>query len=112
MRTAIILAIGFVALAVCLAVGWSSGGAPRLKAAAWVFIALWFVATAVNMYIGVTRAAIRSWKSCPSSCVVRRPGDRACYCARGFDAVWCFGAGAGFFPDSICSSGTPNLPSS
>jgi hypothetical protein len=56
MRTAIILAIGFAALAVCLGLGWMSGGAPRLRAAAWVFIALWFVATAVNMYIGVTRA--------------------------------------------------------
>ena len=56
MRTAIILAIGFVSLAVCLGLGWMWGGAPRLKAAAWVFVALWFVATAINMYIGVTRA--------------------------------------------------------
>jgi len=65
MRTAIILAIGFVALAICLAVGWSSGGAPRLKAAAWVFIALWFVATAVNMYIGVTRAGYSFMEELP-----------------------------------------------
>ena len=65
MRTAIILAIGFLALAICLAVGWSSGGAPRLKAAAWVFIALWFVATAVNMYIGVTRAGYSFMEELP-----------------------------------------------
>jgi hypothetical protein len=56
MRTAIILAIGFVTLAAFAGAGWLWGGAPRLKAAVWVFVALWFIATAVNMYIGVTRA--------------------------------------------------------
>ena len=56
MRTAIILGIGFVLLGLCLGLGWFTGGAARLRIAALVFIALWFVATAVNMYIGVTRA--------------------------------------------------------
>ncbi len=56
MRTAIILGIGFVLLGVCLGVGWFAGGAARLGLAALVFVALWFVAAAVNMYIGVTRA--------------------------------------------------------
>jgi hypothetical protein len=65
MRAAIILGIGFVLLAVCLGIGWMSGGAPRLKAAAWIFIALWFVATAVNMYIGVTRAGYSFMEELP-----------------------------------------------
>jgi hypothetical protein len=65
MRTAIILAIGFVGLAICLAVGWFSGGPPRLRAAAWIFIALWFVATAANMYIGVTRAGYSFMEELP-----------------------------------------------
>ena len=56
MRTAIILGIGFVLLGLCAGLGWFTGGAIRLRLAALVFIALWFVATAVNMYIGVTRA--------------------------------------------------------
>jgi hypothetical protein len=56
MRTAIILTMGFVFLGMFLAAGWFSGGAPRLKAAVWVFIALWFIATAANMYVGVARA--------------------------------------------------------
>ena len=65
MRTAIILAIGFVALAICLAAGWFSGGPPRLKSAAWVFIALWLVATAANMYIGVARAGYSFMEELP-----------------------------------------------
>jgi len=56
MRTAIILGIGFVLLGLCLWLGWSTGGAARLRMAALLFLALWFIATAVNMYIGVTRA--------------------------------------------------------
>jgi hypothetical protein len=56
MRTAIILAIGFGLLAACLGAGWVLGGAGRMKVFALVFVALWFVATCVNLYIGVTRA--------------------------------------------------------
>ena len=56
MRTAIILGIGFVLLGVCLAVGGFTGGVNRLRGAVLVFLVLWFVATAANMYIGVARA--------------------------------------------------------
>jgi hypothetical protein len=56
MRTAIIIAIGFALLGVCLGVGWFAGGAERLKTAALVFIGLWFVAAGVNMAVGVMRA--------------------------------------------------------
>lgn len=65
MRTAIILAIGFALLGICLGIGWMSGGAPRLKVAAWIFIALWFVATAANLYIGVTRAGYSFMEELP-----------------------------------------------
>jgi len=56
MRTAIIIAIGFALLAACLGAGHLAGGAPRMKTGALVFIGLWFVAAAVNLVIGVTRA--------------------------------------------------------
>lgn len=65
MRTAIILAIGFALLGVCLAAGWFSGGAARLKLAALLFIGLWFIATAVNMYIGVARAGYSFMEELP-----------------------------------------------
>ena len=56
MRTFIIIGIGFALLGLCLAAGWFAGGGAKLKAAALVFVALWFVAAAANMYVGVTRA--------------------------------------------------------
>jgi len=65
MRTAIILGIGFTLLGICLAAGWFSGGAPRLKLAALLFIGLWFIATAANMYIGVTRAGYSFMEELP-----------------------------------------------
>jgi hypothetical protein len=65
MRTAIILGIGLVVLAICLGLGWMTGGAARLKAAALLFIVLWFVATAVNMYVGVTRAGYSFMEELP-----------------------------------------------
>ncbi|MEJ0087563.1 MAG: hypothetical protein WDO72_17965 [Pseudomonadota bacterium] len=65
MRTAIILGIGFLLLGACAGAGWLLGGAPRLKLAALVFIGLWFVATATNMYIGVTRAGYSFMEELP-----------------------------------------------
>ena len=56
MRSAIIIGIGFAVLGVCLAIGWFTGGAERLKTGALVFIGLWFVAAAVNLAVGVLRA--------------------------------------------------------
>jgi len=56
MRTAIIIAIGFALLGLCLGAGYFTGGAPRMRTAALVFIGLWFVAAAANMAIGVMRA--------------------------------------------------------
>jgi len=65
MRTAIILGLGFVFLAACLGAGWLLGGAPRMKLAALVFIGLWFIATATNLYIGVTRAGYSFMEELP-----------------------------------------------
>jgi hypothetical protein len=56
MRTAIIIGIGFALLGVCLGAGYSSGGVARMKTGALVFIGLWFIAAAANMYVGVARA--------------------------------------------------------
>ncbi len=64
MRTAIILGIGFVFLGLCVAVGWLAGGAERFIATL-VFIAAWFLATATNMYIGVTRAGYSFMEELP-----------------------------------------------
>jgi hypothetical protein len=56
MRTAIIIIIGFVFLAICV-FGPRLAGRPEWSAAgAKAFIALWLVAALVNMWIGVSRA--------------------------------------------------------
>ena len=56
MRTLIIIGIGFALLGLCLGAGWLAGGAPKLKVAALVFIGLWFIVAAMNLYVGVWRA--------------------------------------------------------
>jgi hypothetical protein len=65
MRTAIIIGMGFALLGLCLGAGWLSGGSSRLKAGALVFIALWFIAAAVNMYVGVARAGYSFMEELP-----------------------------------------------
>jgi hypothetical protein len=65
MRTAIILGIGFALLGVCLAIGGFTGGVSRLRTAAVVFVVLWFVAAAVNLYIGVMRAGYSFMEELP-----------------------------------------------
>jgi hypothetical protein len=65
MRTAIILGIGFVLMAALVGAGWLLGGAPRVKLAVLVFIGLWFIATATNLYIGVSRAGYSFMEELP-----------------------------------------------
>jgi hypothetical protein len=65
MRTLIIIGIGFALLGLCLGAGWLAGGAAKMKFAALVFIGLWFIAAAVNMYIGVTRAGYSFMEELP-----------------------------------------------
>jgi hypothetical protein len=64
-RTAIIIAIGFGFLGLCLAIGGYSGGVARLRSAAVVFIGLWFVVAAANMYVGVARAGYSFMEELP-----------------------------------------------
>jgi hypothetical protein len=58
MRTAIIIAAGFVLLAVCLFAPRLFGRAEpqAMVSGAQVFLALWLVAALLNMWLGVTRA--------------------------------------------------------
>jgi hypothetical protein len=65
MRTFIIIGIGFALLGLCVGAGWFAGGAAKMKLAALIFIGLWFIAAAVNMYIGVTRAGYSFMEELP-----------------------------------------------
>lgn len=65
MRTAIILGIGFCLLGVCLGTGWLAGGPAKMKVAALVFVALWLLATAANLYVGVARAGYSFMEELP-----------------------------------------------
>ena len=58
MRTLIIIAGGFALLAVCLGVAkWLGGaGPPTMTTATVVFVIIWVVAAAANMWVGVYRA--------------------------------------------------------
>jgi hypothetical protein len=65
MRTLIIIGAGLALLGLCAGAGWLVGGAAKLKVAALLFIGLWFVAAAVNMYLGVTRAGYSFMEELP-----------------------------------------------
>jgi hypothetical protein len=56
MRTAIIIAIGFAVLAVCIFGPRLAGGPAWSATGAKIFIALWLVAAAANLWLGVSTA--------------------------------------------------------
>jgi hypothetical protein len=59
MHTVKVILIGFALLAACLLAGRLVGGAGQSAAMArfaLVFVGLWFVGAAINMWLGVTRA--------------------------------------------------------
>ena len=56
MHTVIVLIIGFALLAACIYVGRFLAGPDTLPEATVVFVALWFVGSLVNGYVGVVRA--------------------------------------------------------
>ena len=58
MRTAIIIAVGFVLWAVCLGVAklLASASTSSMITATVAFVVIWFVAAAANMWIGVSHA--------------------------------------------------------
>jgi hypothetical protein len=65
MRTLIAIGIGFVLLGLCLGGGWLAGGPAKMKTTALVFIGVWFITAAMNMYIGVTRAGYSFMEELP-----------------------------------------------
>ena len=58
MRTAIIIAVGFVLWAVCLGVAklFASSSTSSTITATVAFVVIWFVAAAANMWMGVSQA--------------------------------------------------------
>jgi hypothetical protein len=56
MRSAVIIAIGFILLTICLLAPRLAGRPEWSVTGAKIFIALWLAATLVNMWIGVSRA--------------------------------------------------------
>jgi hypothetical protein len=58
MRTVLIILGGFVLWAVCLGVAklLASSGTSSMTTATTAFVAIWFVAAALNMWIGVSKA--------------------------------------------------------
>ena len=67
MRTAIIIAGGFVLLAVCLFAGrlFGRAGAETMILGAKVFIPIWLVVSAVNMWMGVAKAGYSVMEELP-----------------------------------------------
>jgi len=65
MRTLVIIGMGFALLGLCIGAGWLAGGPVKMKTAALVFIGLWFIAAAVNMYVGVARAGYSFMEELP-----------------------------------------------
>ena len=56
MHTVIVVGGGFVLLGVCALVGRMLGGANGVATAALIFLPVWLIAAATNMYVGVSRA--------------------------------------------------------
>jgi hypothetical protein len=56
MHTVIVLAVGFGVLGLCALAGHALGGAQGSATWALVFLPVWLVGAAINMYLGVKRA--------------------------------------------------------
>ena len=72
-HTVKVIAAGFALLAICLVAGRLMGGAgqsPLLARSALVFVALWFVGAAINMWVGVSRAGYSVKEEAPIFLVV------------------------------------------
>ena len=72
MRTVVIILIGLVLLAVWLRVARSAAnGRPEtVRTAVWAFIAVWFVAAAINLWIGVSQAGYSFLEELPIFLVI------------------------------------------
>jgi hypothetical protein len=69
-RTLLIIGMGLLLLGLCLGAGWLLGGSAKMKQAALVFIGLWLIAAAVNMYVGVARAGYSFMEELPVFLVI------------------------------------------
>jgi hypothetical protein len=56
MHTLKVMAIGIALLVVCGAVGYGTAGTAGLSRAALIFLPLWAIGAAINMYLGIKRA--------------------------------------------------------
>jgi hypothetical protein len=56
MHTVLVIGAGLLLLGLCALVGRLIGSSGALGTAALVFLPLWFVGAAVNMYVGVKKA--------------------------------------------------------
>ena len=58
MHTVLVILAGFALLGLCLLLARTSGGADRARRAkaVLIFIPLWLVGTAVNLWLGVSQA--------------------------------------------------------
>jgi hypothetical protein len=72
MHTLMVLGAGFVLLAACLLVARLVGGAvpPMFVRGAQVFIPLWLIAAAVNMWFGVSQAGYSVAEEAPMFALV------------------------------------------
>jgi hypothetical protein len=72
MRTLVIILAGFALWALCLGVAKVVSGSTRasVTAATAIFVALWFVAAAVNLWVGVARAGYSFFEELPIFLVI------------------------------------------
>jgi hypothetical protein len=70
MRTALIIGGGLVLLAACVLLGRWLGGAGATRFAIGLFIPVWLVIAAVNMWFGVTRAGYSLREELPVFAVI------------------------------------------
>ena len=56
MHTLIVMGVGFVLLVICALAGRAIGGSSGTGAAVLIFLPLWLVGAAINLYVGVKRA--------------------------------------------------------
>jgi hypothetical protein len=64
-HTVIIIASGFVVLALCVFGGHVLGGTAGIAAGALVFMPVWLIGAGINLYVGVTKAGYTAAEEMP-----------------------------------------------
>jgi hypothetical protein len=70
MHTVVVVAIGVGLLGVCLLLGYTLAGAAGSARAALVFVPLWLIGAAINMYLGIRGAGYSVSEEAPILLVV------------------------------------------